>query len=169
MYALATGTLLVVLFGALAWQVFSRMRAPSAANPHELPSVSVDRYRPMLRLLGDEDLEFVSANGSLHRTLRARRRQLFRSYLRCLARDYSLLLAGVRAVIVQSGVDRPDLVRALAKNRVLFAITLYKVEFRLALHAVGVGKVDISGLVDTLEALRAQVSVLSAVPSAAQA
>ncbi|HTA44969.1 MAG TPA: hypothetical protein VK789_21120 [Bryobacteraceae bacterium] len=167
MYALAAAVIFAIVLGSLGWQVLSRMRIPSAASPHALPSISADRYRPMLRLLADEDLDFVSANGTLQRNLRARRRQLFRSYLRCLARDYSLLLAAVRAVIVQAGIDRPDLVRALAKNRILFTITMFKVEFRLALHAVGVGKVDISGLVDTLEALRAQVSILSAVPSAA--
>ena len=44
----------------------------------------------------------------------------------------------------------------------LFATTIYRVELHLALHAVGVGKVDISGLVDALEGLRAQVSVLAA-------
>ena len=126
------------------------------------PAISADRYRPMLRLLSDEDLSFVSANGNLRKTLRARRRELFRRYLRCLTRDYAWLLAGVRSAMVQSGMDRPDLARALAKNRTLFMITIYKVEFRLALHAVGMGKVDISGLVDALEALRSQVSALSA-------
>ncbi|MGA2716342.1 MAG: hypothetical protein ABSG41_24875 [Bryobacteraceae bacterium] len=122
----------------------------------------------MLRLLSDEDLSFVSANNNLRKTLRTRRRELFRSYLRCLTRDYAHLLAGVRSAMVQSGMDRPDLARALAKNRTLFMITIYKVEFRLALHAVGMGKVDISGLVDALEALRSQVNVLStATPMAA--
>ena len=167
MYALIAGAIFVISLGALAWQVLSRMRVPAAISPNALPSISAERYRPMLRLLGDEDLHFVSANSTLQRTLRARRRKLFRSYLRCLARDYSVLLAGVRAVIVQAGVDRPDLVRALTKNRILFAITMGKVEFRLALHAIGIGKVDISGLVDTLEALHAQVSILSAAPAAA--
>ena len=68
--------------------------------------------------------------------------------------------------MLQSGVDRPDLARALAKNRVLFAIAMCKVEFHLALHTVGIGSVDISGLmsglIDALETLRSQVSVLSA-------
>ena len=69
--------------------------------------------------------------------------------------------------MVQSGLDRPDLARALAKNRALFVMAIYKVEFRLALHAVGMGKVEISGLVEALESLRNQVSVLSAAPMAA--
>lgn len=167
MYALATAALLLIAFGSLAWQVLSRMRTSSASNAGILPSVSVDRYRPMLRLLGDEDLDFVAGNANLRRTLRAKRRELFRTYLRCLARDYALLLAGVRAVMIQSGVDRPDLARALAKNRTLFAFTMYKVEIRLLLHAIGIGKVEVSGLVDTLEALRAQVRALSPVASAA--
>jgi hypothetical protein len=59
------------------------------------------------------------------------------------------------------------LARALAKNRLLFAIAICKVEFRLALHATGVGKVDISGLVGAVEALRGQVTVLSAATQAA--
>ncbi len=167
MYVLAASTLLLIAFGSLAWQVLSRMRVPSAARTGTLSTVSADRYRPMLRLLADEDLTFVPADTRMRKTLRSKRRALFRSYLACLARDYSLLLAGVRTVMVQSGVDRPDLARALAKNRLLFAITLYKVELRLALHAVGVGTVDISGLVDALDALRAQVGVLSAAPVAA--
>lgn len=169
MYALvAVVGLFIAVIGLLAWNVLQRMRVPADVNTGVVETLLADRYRPMLRLLGDEDLDFVSGRSHLHRVLRAQRRQLFRRYLRCLARDYALLLAGVRAVMVQSGIDRPDLARALAKNRVLFAITLARVELRLALHAAGIGKVDISGLVDALESLRAQVtSLASTIPSAA--
>lgn len=164
MYALIAGALFLAALGALAWQVLPQVRIPLGAEANSLPLISADRYRPMLRLLSDDDLNFVAANASLHRTLRARRRELFRTYLRCLARDYAHLLAGVRYVMVQSGLDRPDLARALAKNRTLFVLAIYKVEFRLALHAVGMGKVEISGLVEALESLRSQVSMLSSAP-----
>lgn len=167
MYLLIACTLFVAAFGALAWQVFLRTRVPHGRQPSFLPDLAAARYRPMLRLLDDEDLDFVPANGNLRRNLRAMRRKLFRGYLRCLTRDYALLLAGIRGVMVRSGVDRPDLARALAKNRMLFAFSLYKIELRLAVHAVGFGKVDISGLVEALETLRQQVSVLSAAPSPA--
>jgi hypothetical protein len=168
MYAFIAGTLLLVALGALAWQVTPQVRIPRGAEASSLPVISAERYRPMLRLLSDEDLNFVSANATLHRTLRTRRRELFRTYLRCLTRDYANLLAGVRCAMVQSGLDRPDLARALAKNRTLFVMAIYKVEFRLALHTVGMGKVEISGLVEALESLRNQVSVLSsAAPMAA--
>jgi hypothetical protein len=167
MYALIASALFLVAFGVLAWQVMPQVRVPGVGETSSLPVISADRYRPMLRLLSDEDLSFVSANANLHRTLRTRRRELFRSYLRCLTRDYTHLLAGVRHAMVQSGLDRPDLARALAKNRPLFVMAIYKVEFRLALHAVGMGKVEITGLVEALESLRSQVSMISAAPMTA--
>jgi len=159
--------LVLIAFGSAALQFFSRMRALSAPGSATASIACAGRYRPMLRLLCEDDLAFLSANRALHKTLRAQRRELFRSYLRCLAKDYANLLAGVRMMMVQSGIDRPDLARALAKNRTLFAIAICKVEFRLALHAAGVGKVEISGLVGAFDALRGQISVLSPVPMAA--
>jgi len=171
MYALIASALFLVALGALAWQLLPRMRIPGEGEASSVPrisaAISANRYRPMLRLLSDEDLNFVAANSTLHKALRTRRRELFRSYLRCLTRDYAHLLAGIRAAMVQSGMDRPDLAHALAKNRSLFMIAIYKVECRLALHAIGVGKVEIAGLVDALETLRNQVGVLSAAPMTA--
>jgi hypothetical protein len=152
--------LVLVAVGGMGLQFLLKMRSLRSAEAGE-SSLGPDRYRPMLRLLSDDDLAFVAADSKLHRTLRARRRDLFRGYLRCLTRDYACLLAGVRQAMVHSGVDRPDLARALAKNRALFAIAICKVEFRLAMHATGFGSVDISALVDALEALRGQVVVLS--------
>jgi hypothetical protein len=154
--------LIVLLLVAL--QFLLKMRSLRSAEAGNRPSMAADRYRPMLRLLSDDDLAFVSANTKMQRELRVRRRNLFRGYLACLTRDYAHLLARVRLAMVHSGVDRPDLARALARNRALFAIAICKVEFRLALHATGIGNVDISGLVDALETLRSQVSVLSTSP-----
>ena len=167
MVAMFAVALFVIAFGAIGLQFFLKMRSLHAAETGNSSLLSADRYRPMLRLLSDDDLAFISANKKLQSELRAKRRKLFRGYLRCLTRDYSQLLAGVRQAMVQSGVDRPDLARALTKNRILFAIAICKIEFRLALHATGVGAVDVSGLVDAVEALRGQVRVLSAASVAA--
>jgi len=163
MYGLVASAAFLLALGFLSWRILSLVRLPSAARSSSAAlAVSAQRYRPMLRLLSDEDIDFVAANSVLHRTLKSSRRKLFRSYLRCLTRDYGYLLAGIRAAMTGSGTDRPDLARALAKNRALFALAVYKVEIRLALHSLGLGKVDISGLVDAFEGLRAQVNVLSA-------
>jgi hypothetical protein len=167
MLALFFSTLLLIAFGALGLQFFLKLRMLQSARNTGSSVLDADRYRPMLRLLSDEDISFVSANTKLRDSLRARRRELFRGYLRCLTRDYARLLAGLRLAIVQSGCDRPDLVRALAKNRVLFALAICKIELRLAVHASGIGNVEISGLVEALEILRSQVQVLSTVSAAA--
>jgi hypothetical protein len=162
MYGLVASAAFLLTFGLLTWRVLSRVHVPAARSSSGALGVSAERYRPMLRLLSDEDLSFVAANGALHRTLKSRRRKLFRTYLHCLTRDYGYLLAGIRSAMARSGVDRPDLARALAKNRALFALAVYRIEVRLALHSLGLGTVDISGLVEAFEGLRAQVTILSA-------
>jgi hypothetical protein len=162
MYGLVASAALLLTFGFLTWRVLSRVRLPAARSSSGALAVSAERYRPMLRLLSDEDLDFVAANNALLRTLKSGRRKLFRSYLRCLTRDYGCLLAGIRSAMAASGADRPDLARALAKNRMLFSLAVYRIEVRLALHSLGLGTVDISGLVEAFEGLRAQVNVLSA-------
>jgi hypothetical protein len=167
MLLLFIGALAVVAFGAIGLQFFLKMRSLNSTGTSNSLMLSADRYRPMLRLLSDDDLAFVAANSKLRRNLRTKRRDLFRGYLRCLTRDYGHLLSGIRQAMVQSGVDRPDLARALAKNRALFALSVCKIEYRLALHATGLGTVDVSGLVDALETLRSQVRVLSTASVAA--
>ncbi len=162
MYGLVASAAFLLTFGFLTWRVLSRVRLPAARLSSGALAVSAERYRPMLRLLSDEDIDFIAANSALHRTLKSSRRKLFRSYLRCLTRDYGCLLAGIRSAMASSGADRPDLARALAKNRMLFSLAVYRIEVRLALHSLGLGTVDISGLVGAFEGLRAQVAVLSA-------
>jgi hypothetical protein len=162
MFLLFTGALFLIVCCAIFLQFILKMRSLRSAETGSASFVTADRYRPMLRLLSNDDLAFVSANSKLQRELRTRRRKLFRGYLRCLTHDYAHLLAGVRQAMVQSRADRPDLAWALAKNRVLFAVGTCKIELSLALHAAGIGRVDISGLVGALETLRVQVSALSA-------
>jgi len=151
--------IVLLIAGGMSFQVVSRIRAMRIAETDVAPLIAGDRYRPMLRLLSDDDLEFVPAH--LRAGLRADRRMLFRRYLKCLSKDYARLLAGIRMAMVRSGVDRPELARALAKNRFLFAVAVCRIEYRLALHAAGLGRVDVSGLVAALDALRTQVAVFT--------
>ncbi len=166
MFLLFAAGLFLIAFGSIGLQFFLKMRLLQSRARGAAPLLSADRYRPMVRLLSDDDLAFVGFNSKLRKDLRASRRKLFRGYLRCLTKDYAALLAGVREAMVRSGVDRPDLARALARNRVLFALAMCRIEFRLAFHATQAAKVDISGLVDALEVLRGQVNALAA-PAAA--
>ena len=147
--------------------LFARLRLLNSAAQSASRLPDVNRYRPMLRLLADNDMEFANANRSLRNRIRAQRRDLFRGYLRCMAKDYGRLLAGIRQVMVESGVDRPDLAKALAKNRMMFALALCRIELNLQLHALGIGSVDVSGLVEAFQALRGTVGAMTPVAVAA--
>lgn len=155
------GLLAGIVVGVFALQFLTRLRALNIAPQSRISGVSAAGYRPMLRLLSDDDVAFLSANKALLRKLRQNRSRIFRAYLRCLTKDYGRLLMGIRQTMLRSGVDRPDLARALAKNRMLFAMALCRIQYRLVLHEAGFGKVDISPLVEALEALRSQVNLLA--------
>lgn len=116
-----------------------------------------DRYRPMERLLCESDWKFLSTQpgftSSRIREIRAKRRNLFRRYLNCVNGDFGAMCVLVRALMVQSATDRPDLARALFRIRVSFFYTLLKIQLRLAAHAVGVPAIhiDVQALTSTLE------------------
>jgi hypothetical protein len=119
----------------------------------------------MLRLLSDEDEEFV-ADPALRRRLRTQRCEVFREYLRSLTEDYRAILAGVRLLMAQSDTDRPDLAKALVRNRVSFAVARYRIEVRLRLYVLGVPntddlKLEVQGLARSLDVLQRQFSFLA--------
>jgi hypothetical protein len=159
--------LMLIAAGSGAMLFWTRMRLLDSVAQSNKGLPDVDRYRPMLRLLSDADLDFASASPVLRGKIRARRREMFRGYLRCLTKDYALLLSGVRRMMVESGTDRPDLAKALAKNRMMFTLALCRIELHLQLHVLGIGKVDVSGLVGALDALRGAVSVMTPATGAA--
>lgn len=167
-YSIA-GLFSVMAAVAFTLQFVMRLRATAAVAPStSVPANVSGRYRPMLRLLSEDDLCFVSGNPKLLRELRAERRKLFRSYLNCLTREYGRLLAGVRLVMVQSRIDRPDLAKALAKNRLIFTFAICRIEYRLAMQSLGLGKVDISAVVEAFDRLRESAVALQALPTGAQ-
>jgi hypothetical protein len=153
---------LLIVAAVAAVQFRTRLRTLDSQKQPAAALVDVDRYRPMLRLLSDEDANLI-ADPALRRKLRATRCDLFREYLRHLTEDYGKLLAGLRLIMTESSIDRPDLAKALARNRVLFAVAVCRVEFHLRLYALGIGNADVlklqvRGLVDALDIMRGQFS-----------
>jgi hypothetical protein len=110
----------------------------------------------MLRLLSEDDLIPIKNNRKLVRRLRGERAAIFRGYIRCLARDYARLLSGLSLMAVQSATDRPDLARAILRHRVYFAGALFRLDAMVLLYRLGICGVDLSGLVESLDVLRAQ-------------
>jgi hypothetical protein len=167
MALLIIALLMSIATGSALLLFVARMRSLDAHVQAQQNLPDANRYKPMLRLLSDTDLGFAAANPKLRSRIRSQRREVFRGYLRCLTKDYARLLTGLRETMVESGVDRPDLAKALARNQVLFALSLCRIELHLQLHAFGIGKVDVSGLVEALDSLRGAVSVMTPATGAA--
>ena len=120
----------------------------------------VARYRPMFRLLDESDCGFIAAGfpgKSNLRRFRAERRSLFRVYLRNLGADHARIVGAIRDLLVESQLDRPDLAKALYRCQLMFALAMISVEFKLQLHALGIGTVDVRSLVSAVEGLQLQL------------
>jgi hypothetical protein len=138
------------------------------AGPKSLPvsvdwinDLSIARYRPMERLLSDDDYRFLKSQPGFDkrmlRRLRSERRKVFRGYLACLSRDFSLVGAALRLMMMYSSQDRPDLAGILYKQQALFAWGMLNVHWSLILHAWGLGSVDVRGLVRAMEFMRIEL------------
>jgi hypothetical protein len=157
--------LLLIVAATAAVQFWAHLRTLDAHKRSDGSVADADSYRPMLRLLSEDDGE-LPADPALRSTMQAERRVRVREYLRALTADYGSLLAGVRLVMAQSDVDRPDLAKALVRNRVSFAVALCRIDLRLRLQAVGIGRgevlrLELLGLVDALDVLRRQFAFIA--------
>ena len=156
--------------------IFRRLTAGGKDLPVSvdwISDLSAARYRPMQRLLHEEDYSFLASlpgcDRRLLRRLRGQRRKLFRRYLACLTRDFSRVCGAIRMLMVCSAQDRPDLAIILYKQQALFAVGLLTVQWHLLLHACGLGNVDVRGLVRAMEYMRLELRQLVPVPVAAAA
>src|ERR1041385_2461454 len=102
----------------LLFRKLTSRAAPVTAAAIPAP-LSPERFRPMERLLSEEDFRYLAAHPGatprMVRRLRAERRRLFRAYLRSLQRDFTRIYSAIQLILVQSEVDRPELAAALLK------------------------------------------------------
>ena len=135
--------------------------------------LSVERYRPMMRLLDADDLDFLRSqpgfNPRMARQLRLQRLQMFRAYLRSLTADFARVCAAIKVLMLTSRHDRSDLASLLLQHQVSFACAVLVVQFRLFLYRWGLCSVDVSNLIRTFDVTRLELRSLlpSPVPSAA--
>jgi hypothetical protein len=131
--------------------------------------LSLDRYRPMMRLLDSGDLEFLcSQSGVTPKTIRDFRRQrcrIFRRYLRELNTDFACVCMAITVIMLQSDTDRPDLASKLLRSRVHFVWCLVLAQTRLALYEIGVGSIDAACLLKLFDGMRLELRSL--VPASA--
>jgi hypothetical protein len=141
-------------------------RSPQAAllPAGTLEELSVDRYRPMLRLLSDEDLQYLRVQPGftpeMASQLRRQRCTIFRGYLKCLVTDFGCVCGALKMLMLQSRYDRPDLASTLVRTQVQFAVSLAAVRVRLALFEWGLCAVDGSNLLSLFDAMRLELRTL---------
>ena len=146
---------------ALVFMVLQKIQSDNSVPAAVLSQESLAaRYRPMFRLLDESDCGFVASgfpgNANLRR-FRAERRSLFRVYLRNLGADHARIVGAIRDLLVASQLDRPALAKALYRCQLMFALAMVSVEFKLQLHALGIGSVDVRSLVAAVEGLQLQL------------
>ena len=100
---------------------------------------------------------------------RSERRRIFRAYLRALDRDFSRVCAGLRAVVATADEDRSDLAILVARQQFAFRMAVVKTEFRLAMHAAGIGAVDTAQLLSCFDSLRVELRQVTGVTVGAAA
>ena len=155
---------------AALWVVIRRIGSAGRTLPitaEWIDELSMERYRPMLRLLDGEDLRFLRSQPGFTRRmaakLRAQRCQIFRGYLRSLSSDFGRICGAIKILMLQSRWDRPDLAAVLVRNQLLFATSMVLVYCRLACYRAGICGVDVSSLVRTFDLMRVELRQL--VPS----
>jgi len=171
LYAASLGALLTG--GACFWFLWRITSSSSTAEDLDAwIDVSWQSSRPIERLLDPAEFDFLRRRGLSKKRineLRTKRRTLFRMYLRRLTQEFNAVHAALRAVMAESSVDRPDLMRELGRQRLLFYRYLIGVELRLVINSFGFETTPSLALIQPLERLHLEFCNLVPVASGAQA
>jgi hypothetical protein len=151
----------VAAIGSWSWILGRQARRLRRENAQVAGEFFPDRYEPMVRLMTDDDLNFLRRTTCLRSGVVARwdraRRRVFRLYLKDLAGDFRCLHTEARALVAESPEQYSDLVGVLMRQQVTFWRVMAGVRVRLALGGLGVGRADIRGLIDVIEAMRLEI------------
>lgn len=144
--------------------LFRKISSPGSSLPvtaEWIEALSLDHYRPMMRLLDGQDIAFLRSQPgftpAMAANLRLQRCRVFRGYLRCLSADFGRVSTALRLVMLHSGLDRPDLASVLMHHQLMFAGGLFLVQVRLFLYRWGIGTVDAASLVKLFDLMRLEL------------
>jgi hypothetical protein len=149
--SIGTSVGLVIAIRKLA---FPRVTLPATTD--WIDELSIERYRPMLRLLDDEELRVLRSQcftPEVVAQFRRQRCQIFRGGLRSLSIDFGRICMALKLLMLQASTDRPDLASALIRGRVAFAWGMVVVHAQLVLYTLGIGSVDVTELVKAVQDL----------------
>jgi len=115
-----------------------------------IDDISVERYRPMARLLSHDDLSFLRTQPGytpqMEARLRTQRCRIFLAYLRNLESDFARVCAALRILLAKADHDRPDLGATLIRASFQFALGASMARVQVQLYRWGAGSVDMAYL-----------------------
>jgi hypothetical protein len=149
------GVLLLCLAAlAMAATLLRQAGSPGPADPGWLASFSVEKYRPMERLLCESDYSFLAKQPGFQpeiaRRLRRERCRIYRAYLRELVIDFNRLHRAAVELALASPVDRSQYAGMLMRQKMSFQLAVAAVRVRLAMSRLGLGPTRISPVLAVL-------------------
>ncbi len=165
---LASVLMVVMLVAAVAGVSFLAARLLQYRNSSAVDTVfQAARYAGMHRLLDPDEIAFLRDQPGMTdaeiEAFKKKRRQIFRMYLRELTVDFQNLHAQARELVTASPDKNPELVEMLLGQQLRFWLAIARIEFELALSAVGF-TADPRRILDTVEALHAAIVRTTAIP-----
>lgn len=174
MFAVAgvASSIFVCTLAYLVWKLMSSTKV-RGVDPAWHKDFSVEKYRPLERLLSEDDVRFLKEQPGyepgMEKAFRRERRKVFRSYLKNLGQDFNRLHSALRLMVLYAPETEANLATKLVQQKAVFFAGLAMVHLRLCLHGFGLGQVDVGDLVNTLagmrEALQSMVTSAYAVPA----
>jgi hypothetical protein len=155
--------LTVAVFSGLLTLLVRKLLAGESQATDAIGRVSSDYYKPMSRLLADEEFRRVTTAGFTARQvkqLRASRRRVFRQYLIELQGDFRALHQEARIILRDSSEDRPDLAVELVRQYAAFHYLVAAAHCRLAADSLGLSPADAKSLLEPVQWMHQQVELL---------
>ena len=163
--------LLIAGFAVLFTKVRSRQNDIFSPTDVLEKPFSPELYRTMERLLAKADEEFISSHPGCPRQMKESFRKvrisIFRGYLQLLSEDFNRICKAIRLRMITSDTDRSELAGVLMKQQFRFSMGMMHLEYKLTLYSLGWKGVDASALVQSLDAMRAQLQAFSALAAPA--
>jgi hypothetical protein len=166
-WALGISVLVSLALGIGMWWLVHRIVSPNARLPLTaawIDELSLERYRPMLRLLDEQEVAFLRRQPGftprMVSRVRAQRSRIFREYLGSLNQDFARVVLALKLVLIHAHSDRPELASALLQHQFRFAAGMLAAHGRVFLYRWGLCSVDVTGLMRTFDAMRLELQKL---------
>lgn len=142
--------------GVLAWIGWrlNRMLRPAAVDAGWWDRFHPEKYRPLVRLLDEEEIRFLRSQRSCHRRIiwrfRAERARICLRFLQEMKVDFDALQAVGQALIIANRCS-PGFHEELFRQRLRFSLAWWRVRAMLPLWRIGLIQPDPAPLLETLD------------------